>query len=67
MVSPVLGDGFSRGEGFAGVGQQVFVFGVRGDGVHGAGAGGRWGGAGCAEVVVEGGFWLGCRQWSKDL
>jgi len=49
-----LGDGFGGGEGFAGVGQQVFVFGVGGDGVHGAGAEGRWGGAGWAEVMVEG-------------
>ena len=29
-----LGDGFGRGQGFAGVGQQVFVLGVAGDGAH---------------------------------
>ena len=49
QVGDVLGDGFGRGECFAGIGQQFFGFGVGGS----ASSAWRWRGAGWKEVVVE--------------
>ncbi|MNW66108.1 hypothetical protein D3C74_445500 [compost metagenome] len=51
-----MGDGSGRGECFAGIGQQLLVFEVGVNGVHPTGFTWRWGGAGWAEVMVEGAF-----------